>query len=257
MGYVRTLNRQREFSRKYCRAKNYPLQTKRAHFISQQWRNLTNHFNSYWGAQVFTDLPWMLYSTVWRCRWIRPCYEQCLEGRERTHATSLVEWMLIHTNSPKSTVCCSSGMNAIHAVCVCEHAGEKHGWEHIITEWLVWLPYPKLGYLTCSFTSEVTTDQLSISTLNTHMNVPTINCLCHGLQTGRTQWLCHPSREQLTWDARAWFFSQCWKCNTCSVILSTYQGKDTYCLGACEVTDFCSKLQLKHAPAAKKTYINK
>ena len=34
------------------------------------------------------------------------------------------------------------------------------------------------------------------------------------------------------------------------VILSIYQGKDTYCPGACEVADFHSKLQLKHAPAA-------
>ena len=89
---------------------------------------------------------------------------------------------------------------------------------------------------------------MPISTLNTHMNVPTINCLCHGLQTGRIQWLCHPSREQLTWDARAWFFSQCWKCSTWVI----FQGKDSYCKGACEVTDFCSKLQLKHAPAAQK-----
>ena len=33
-------------SRKYCRVKNYPLQTKRAHFISlsQQWRNVINHW---------------------------------------------------------------------------------------------------------------------------------------------------------------------------------------------------------------------
>ena len=47
--------------------------------------------------------------------------------------------------------------------------------------------------------------------------------------------------------------------NAGSVILESYTKARTpsYCPVACEVTDFCSKLQLKHAPAAKKNYINK
>ena len=59
--------------------------------------------------------------------------------------------------------------------------------------------YRSLHADTEEFKSLVQAGWMPISTLNTHMNVPTINCLCHGLQTGRTQWpLCHPSREQLT-----------------------------------------------------------
>ena len=82
-----------------------------------------------------------------------------------------------------------------------------------------------------------------------HMNVPTINCLCHGLQTGRTQWLCY------TVDLRCPGLILQPMLHG-SVIPELYtKGKartPTAQVPVRSLTSAAHLSQLKHAPAAKK-----